>query len=90
MTLKVQSTRSSTPATGTVRVKLGFVQPANAESLMEFHEIYGELLKRVQPSLVSAPPVRELISSSLSSIDPHHHSRLKVLALSVLTRVERT
>lgn len=56
MTLKVQSTRSSTPATGTVRVKLGFVQPANAENLMDFHEIYGELIKRVQPSLVSAPP----------------------------------
>ena len=47
-----------TPATGDVQVKLGFVQPPNTTTLMEFEEIYSELVKRTRPSLVSAPPVR--------------------------------
>ncbi|KAJ2973380.1 hypothetical protein NUW54_g12074 [Trametes sanguinea] len=50
------STRNSTPATGSIQVKLGFVMPANTTSLMDFGEIYSELVKRERPSLVSAPP----------------------------------
>ena len=52
------STRNSTQATGNIQVKLGFVQPPNTTSLMDFGEIYSELVKRTRPSLVSAPPVR--------------------------------
>ncbi|KDQ52654.1 hypothetical protein JAAARDRAFT_39909 [Jaapia argillacea MUCL 33604] len=52
----VLSTRASTPATGTVQIKLGFVAPYNTQSLMEFDEVYAELIRRSQPSLVSAPP----------------------------------
>ncbi|TBU65187.1 hypothetical protein BD310DRAFT_305289 [Dichomitus squalens] len=52
------STRNSTQATGNIQVKLGFVPPANTATLMDFGEIYSELVKRTRPSLVSAPPVR--------------------------------
>ncbi|RPD72323.1 hypothetical protein L226DRAFT_524683 [Lentinus tigrinus ALCF2SS1-7] len=51
------STRNSTPATGGVQVKLGFVVPPNTAALMDFAEIYSELVKRTRPSLVSAPPL---------------------------------
>ncbi|KAI0671294.1 phosphatidylserine decarboxylase-domain-containing protein [Trametes maxima] len=50
------STRNSTPATGSIQIKLGFVTPPNTTSLMDFAEIYSELVKRTRPSLVSAPP----------------------------------
>ncbi|KAI0715741.1 phosphatidylserine decarboxylase-domain-containing protein, partial [Cerioporus squamosus] len=52
----VVSTRNSTPATGSVQVKLGFVSPPNTAALMDFAEIYSELVKRTRRSLVSAPP----------------------------------
>ncbi|TFK78063.1 C2-domain-containing protein [Polyporus arcularius HHB13444] len=54
----VISTRNSTPATGNVQVKLGFVSSPNTAALMDFEEIYSELVKRTRRSLVSAPPVR--------------------------------
>ncbi|KAI0771332.1 phosphatidylserine decarboxylase-domain-containing protein [Trametes elegans] len=50
------STRNSTQATGSIQVKLGFVSPPNTTALMDFAEIYSELVKRTRPSLVSAPP----------------------------------
>ncbi|KAI0326469.1 hypothetical protein GY45DRAFT_1328911 [Cubamyces sp. BRFM 1775] len=50
------STRNSTQATGSIQVKLGFVTPPNTTPLMDFGEIYSELVKRTRPSLVSAPP----------------------------------
>ncbi|KAI0364493.1 hypothetical protein BV20DRAFT_974427 [Pilatotrama ljubarskyi] len=50
------STRNSTPATGSIQVKLGFVSTPNTTSLMDYSEIYSELVKRTRPSLVSAPP----------------------------------
>ncbi|OSC96707.1 hypothetical protein PYCCODRAFT_1472429 [Trametes coccinea BRFM310] len=53
---KLVSTRNSTPATGSIQVKLGFVMPPNTTSLLDFGEIYSELVKRERPSLVSAPP----------------------------------
>ncbi|KAI0635493.1 phosphatidylserine decarboxylase-domain-containing protein [Trametes polyzona] len=52
----LQSTRNSTPPTGSIQLKLGFVTPPNTTSLMDFAEIYSELVKRTRPSLVSAPP----------------------------------
>ena len=52
------STRNSTQATGNIQVKLGFVLPPNTAPLMDFGEIYSELVNRTRPSLVSAPPVR--------------------------------
>ncbi|THG96606.1 hypothetical protein EW026_g5254 [Hermanssonia centrifuga] len=55
-TLNVVSTRTSTPATGTIQVKLGFVHPPNTTALMDFGEVYADLVKLARPSLVSAPP----------------------------------
>jgi phosphatidylserine decarboxylase len=52
------SARASTPATGTIQIKLGFVEAPNTQSTMDFQEIYTELVRRSRPSLVSAPPVR--------------------------------
>ncbi|OBZ66242.1 Phosphatidylserine decarboxylase proenzyme 3 [Grifola frondosa] len=52
----VVSTRNSTHATGTIHVKLGFVAPAKTTTLMDFGEVYSDLVKRTRPSLVSAPP----------------------------------
>ena len=45
------------PTAGQITIKLGFA-PTSANNLMEFDEIYSELMKRSRPSLVSAPPVR--------------------------------
>ncbi|EKM58743.1 uncharacterized protein PHACADRAFT_253246 [Phanerochaete carnosa HHB-10118-sp] len=55
-TFNVVSTRSSTHATGTIQVKLGFVQPPDAVAHRNFHGIYTDLVKLSRPSLVSAPP----------------------------------
>ncbi|OCH86472.1 hypothetical protein OBBRIDRAFT_838129 [Obba rivulosa] len=52
----VVSTRVNLQATGTVQLKLGFVNPPNTTSLMDYTEVYHELDKRSRPSLVSAPP----------------------------------
>ncbi|KAI0693420.1 phosphatidylserine decarboxylase-domain-containing protein [Cytidiella melzeri] len=54
--LNIVSTRTSTLATGTIQVKLGFVQPPNVESSRPFSEIYDDFRKLSRPSLVSAPP----------------------------------
>lgn len=51
------STRANTPGTGSIQLKLGFVPTPNSQNLMEFDEIFSELVKRSRPSLVSAPPV---------------------------------
>ncbi|KAI0073153.1 hypothetical protein K474DRAFT_1686324 [Panus rudis PR-1116 ss-1] len=56
LTLNVVSTRTSTPASGTITVKLGFEHPQGVANLMEFREVYAEFLKLSRPSLVSAPP----------------------------------
>lgn len=55
-TLNVVSTRTSTHATGTIEVKLGFVQPPDAVAPRDFGDIYSDLVKLSRPSLVSAPP----------------------------------
>ncbi|KAF9461635.1 phosphatidylserine decarboxylase-domain-containing protein [Collybia nuda] len=55
-TLPLVSTRAGTPVTGSVQVKLGFVSPPNTSNVMEFDEIFTELIRRSRPSLVSAPP----------------------------------
>ncbi len=44
-------------AAGSVQVKLGFVSPPKTQILLEFDEIFSELIRRSRPSLVSAPPV---------------------------------
>ncbi|EIW57117.1 uncharacterized protein TRAVEDRAFT_168718 [Trametes versicolor FP-101664 SS1] len=51
----LQSSRNSTPPSGSIQLKLGFVSPPNTTTLMDFGEIYSELVKRTRPSLVSAP-----------------------------------
>lgn len=58
MTLNVVSTRTSIPPCGSITVKLGFVHPPSTSALMNFAEIYSDLVKLSRPSLVSAPPVR--------------------------------
>lgn len=55
--LNLVSTREGTEAAGSVQIKLGFITPPNTHSLLEFAEIFNELLKRSRPSLVSGPPV---------------------------------
>ncbi|KZT23286.1 hypothetical protein NEOLEDRAFT_1180161 [Neolentinus lepideus HHB14362 ss-1] len=52
----VVSTRTSTKATGSIQIKLGFVQSPNTTYLLDYDEIYRDLVKRSRPSLVSAPP----------------------------------
>jgi len=52
------SSRATATATGTMHIKLGFVQPPNSTSLPDFGDIYNALIKQSRPSLVSAPPVR--------------------------------
>jgi phosphatidylserine decarboxylase len=66
ITLSLVSTRVGTPSTGSVQIKLGFVPTSNTQNLLEFDEIFTELMKCSQPSLVSAPPVSFRISSSFS------------------------
>ncbi|KAL4264791.1 Phosphatidylserine decarboxylase proenzyme 2 [Pleurotus pulmonarius] len=53
--INLDSTRANTHATGSVKVKLGFVSP-NPAVPVDFHEVFSELVKRSRPSLVSAPP----------------------------------
>ncbi|TFY74327.1 hypothetical protein EWM64_g9683, partial [Hericium alpestre] len=50
------STRTNTSASGSIRLKLGFMNPPDVNNLAEFGETYHELVKRSRPSLVSAPP----------------------------------
>ncbi|TCD64361.1 hypothetical protein EIP91_004230 [Steccherinum ochraceum] len=52
----VVSTRVHTHAKGTIQVKLGFEYPTNIAALMEFSDVYDELIKLSRPSLTSAPP----------------------------------
>ncbi|KJA14260.1 hypothetical protein HYPSUDRAFT_59467 [Hypholoma sublateritium FD-334 SS-4] len=54
-TLDLVSTRARTPTAGKITIKLGFAT-TSSNNLMDFDEIYGELVKRSRPSLVSAPP----------------------------------
>ena len=66
ITLSLVSTRGGTPSTGTVQIKLGFVPTSDTQNLLEFDEIFTELVKCSRPSLVSAPPVSSRICSSFS------------------------
>ncbi|KAK0446101.1 phosphatidylserine decarboxylase-domain-containing protein [Armillaria borealis] len=54
--LNLVSTRDGMKAAGSVQVKLGFVSPPKTQILLEFEEIFSELIRRSRPSLVSAPP----------------------------------
>ena len=54
ITHSLLSARVGTPSTGTVQIKLGFVPTSDAQNLLEFDEIYTELIKCSQPLLVSA------------------------------------
>ncbi|KAK0469409.1 phosphatidylserine decarboxylase-domain-containing protein [Desarmillaria tabescens] len=54
--LNLVSTRDGIKAAGSVQVKLGFVSPPKTQNLLEFDEIFSELIRRSRPSLVSAPP----------------------------------
>lgn len=51
------STRSNTPATGSIKIKLGFVHPPGAQTIMAFEDVYSELTRQSRPSIMSAPPV---------------------------------
>jgi len=57
MSLSLVSTRANTHATGTIRVKIGFVDTSNLHNFANFREIFQEFVKRSRPSLTSAPPV---------------------------------
>ncbi len=66
-TLDLASTRAGTPPAGKITIKLGFAT-TSSHNLMDFDEIYGELVKRSRPSLVSAPPVRTIHSIYISKL----------------------
>ncbi|KAK2463760.1 hypothetical protein APHAL10511_004253 [Amanita phalloides] len=70
--LELESTRANTAATGSVKVKLGFVSPPNTANLMDFNEVLKELRKREvktgRASWVSAPP-----TEGVGTIRSHHH-----------------
>ncbi|KAL1664147.1 phosphatidylserine decarboxylase-domain-containing protein [Schizophyllum commune] len=55
-TVNLVSTRTNTRASGSVELKLGFVSPPQTTNLLEFPEVYEELVRRARRSLVSAPP----------------------------------
>ncbi|KAF7974470.1 hypothetical protein HWV62_12116 [Athelia sp. TMB] len=57
-TVNLVSSRASTPATGTVQIKVGFIDTPGTLALMEFKDVYEELVRRSRPSLVSAPPAQ--------------------------------
>ncbi|CCL98617.1 uncharacterized protein FIBRA_00619 [Fibroporia radiculosa] len=52
----VVSTRTSTNATGSIQIKLGFVSSSGHASIVNYDDLFTELVKRSRPSLVSAPP----------------------------------
>ncbi|KAI5116381.1 hypothetical protein M0805_005878 [Coniferiporia weirii] len=57
--VNITSTRASTSASGSIRLKIGFVLPENVNHSMSFDEIYDELVQRARKAhmtLVSAPP----------------------------------
>ncbi|KAF9534069.1 phosphatidylserine decarboxylase-domain-containing protein [Crepidotus variabilis] len=56
ISLNLSSTRANTTSTGSIQIKIGFAPTPNSNNLMDFDEIYSELVKRSRPSLVSAPP----------------------------------
>ncbi|TRM55379.1 phosphatidylserine decarboxylase-domain-containing protein [Schizophyllum amplum] len=55
-TVNLVSTRTSTQAKGSVELKVGFVSPPHTHNLLEFPEVFEELVRRARRSLVSAPP----------------------------------
>lgn len=61
-TVELTSTRASTSASGSIRVRIGYVKPEVVNHSMNFDEIHEELLRRsrnAQITLVSAPPVSD-------------------------------
>ncbi|KJA25211.1 hypothetical protein HYPSUDRAFT_214202 [Hypholoma sublateritium FD-334 SS-4] len=54
-TLDLVSTHAGTPNAGKITIKLGFAT-TSSHNVLEFDEIYRELVKRSCPSLISAPP----------------------------------
>ncbi|KAF8808440.1 hypothetical protein BYT27DRAFT_7188951 [Phlegmacium glaucopus] len=67
ISLNLVSTRASTPSTGSIQIKLGFVPTSDAQNLMEYDEIFTELNKRSRPSLVSAAP-----TEGVGTVRSHH------------------
>ena len=61
-TVELTSTRASTSASGSIRVRIGYVKPEVVNHGMNFDEIHEELLRRSRNAhitLVSAPPVSD-------------------------------
>jgi phosphatidylserine decarboxylase len=83
ISLNLVSARASTLSTGSVRIKLGFTPTSNTHNLLEFDEIYTELIKCSRPSLVSAPPVSfHILSFSRSNTLPFSDGRCWYRSLS--------
>lgn len=89
ITLSLVSARVGTPSTGSVQIKLGFVPTSDTQNLLEFDEIFTELIKCSRPSLVSAPPVSFRICSSFSTSKCSALVRQKVLVPFVPTSTMR-
>ena len=84
-------TRGSEQSQGSVRVKLGFIKPQNAQLLREFADIFSEIVTRSRPSVFSTPPVSHSSRSSLFSLSVHGvfapAFRLRALAQYDLARI---
>ncbi|KAI0311126.1 phosphatidylserine decarboxylase-domain-containing protein [Amylostereum chailletii] len=72
ITVNLVSTRANTLPSGTMRLKLGFVQPPGVVNLADFAETYEELVKRSRPSLVSAPPTEGIGTIRSSHTGPEY------------------
>jgi hypothetical protein len=65
------STRPRMNATGMVQVKLGFIVLLNMQNLLAFEEVFSELVKCSQSSLVSEPPIHPLYMHLSSLLTDH-------------------
>ena len=88
--LNLVSTRPNTPSTGSVHIKLGFVPTSDTHNLLEFDEIFSELIKFSRPSLVSAPPVSLPIFSSFHIKMYCRHTAWALFAPTTTTRMMTT
>ncbi|KAK7042929.1 phosphatidylserine decarboxylase [Paramarasmius palmivorus] len=68
VSIDLVSTRANTSSQGSVQIKLGFVHTPGQPIVTSFDEVFGELVKRSRPSLVTAPPTH-----GVGTVRSHSH-----------------
>ncbi|KZV90616.1 hypothetical protein EXIGLDRAFT_710770 [Exidia glandulosa HHB12029] len=74
-TISIVSTKKSTPASGVISLKLGFVPPSELHQAPDFEALYADILKRrrgAEPSLTSAPPTEGMGTIRLNDSGPQY------------------